>query len=76
MMATKVEFTQLYLYQEKHSQTPRILLSHATEKPKAMWPMKQEPYLPPLLELLQKKKKSVVDASSLPQEHLTLHIHG
>lgn len=58
MMATKVEFTQLYLYQEKHSQTPRILLSHATEKPKAVWPMKQEPYLPPLLELLQKKKKN------------------
>lgn len=73
MMATKVQFTQLYLYQEKHPQTLRILVSCVIEKPKAVWPMKQEPYLPPLLELLQKKKKkkSMVDASSLPQEHLT-----
>lgn len=55
MMATKVEFTQLYLYQEKHPQTLRILVSCVIEKPKAVWPMKQEPYLPPLLELLQKK---------------------
>lgn len=65
MMATKVEFTQLYLYQEKHPQTLRILVSPVIEKPKAVWPMKQEPYFPPLLEI------SMVGASSLPQEHLT-----
>lgn len=53
MVPIKVGFNQLYLH-KKNTETFLLHISYTIKKHETVWPMKQEPHLPPLLELLQK----------------------